>query len=260
MGLLKNKVILVTGAGKGIGKGIATKMAYEGANVIINYAHSKKEAYDVADEVAGCGQEPLVIRADVRDSKEVSAMVEKSLEAFGKIDVLVNNAGVTVRKPLEKTTENDWDKVVDTNLKGAYLCSKAVVGQMINKGSGKIINISSILSKFTLPGLIAYSASKGGLNLLTKAMALELASHQINVNALAPGTIEVERMREREDYDKDERGEGIPWGRVGFPEDIAEAAAFMASGRSDYITGQVFYIDGGISTRMANSKFDPEYI
>lgn len=260
MGLLKNKVILVTGAGKGIGKGIATKMAYEGANVIINYAHSKKEAYGVADEVADCGQESLVIRADVRDSNEVSAMVEKSLEAFGKIDVLVNNAGVTVRKPLGKTSEDDWDKVVDTNLKGAYLCSKAVVGQMIKKGSGKIINISSILSKVTLPGLVAYSTSKGGLNLLTKAMAVELARHQINVNALAPGTIEVSRMKDREDYNRDERGRGIPWGRVGFPEDVAEAATFMASERSNYITGQVLYIDGGISTRMAKSEFDPDFI
>lgn len=255
----QGKVAIVTGASSGIGKGIALRLATEGAAVIVNYAHSKEKAQEVVEKIKSEGGKGLAVKADVSKIGEVQAMVDLTVKEFGHIDILVSNAGIDPnvhnikQAGILEMSEDLWDKVLNTNLKGAFLCCQAVAREMVeqNRG-GRIIIISSVHGKATVARHGAYSASKGGLNMLTKELALELAPFRINVNAVAPGPIEIERyFTTFPDYNREILSKQVPMGRVGFPEDVAHAVAFFASEEASFITGQILYVDGGITTHLS---------
>lgn len=246
---LAGKVGIVTGAARGIGRGIALELSREGARIAVNYCSSEQMAHELVEQIHELGQEAFAIKADVSKSVEVNHMVSETVERFGGLDILVNNAAITIVKPFLEDTEEIWDRIIDINLKGAFLCSLAAAKVMVKRGRGKIVNISSVHGCATIPGVTHYAASKGGMNMLTKAMALDLAPYRINVNCIGPGCIEVEKMFDDPAYDREAWKDGAPWGRVGFPADIAKAVVFLASDDADYITGQVLYVDGGITAR-----------
>ncbi len=236
---LKNKVAIVTGAAQGIGKGIALALAKEGANVIVSDIRDAKE---VVKEIESFNVKAMFIKVDISKRQEVEKMVEMVLKKFGKIDVLVNNAGVYPFKTLTEMEEEDWDKVLDINLKGTFNCTKAVLPTMIKNKGGNIINISSIAALVGFQNLTHYSASKAGIIGFTKASALELAQYGIRVNVIAPGGIETpttKNMINKNFVDS------LPIKRIGKPKDIANAVIFLASEDSSYITGQCIVIDGG---------------
>jgi NAD(P)-dependent dehydrogenase (short-subunit alcohol dehydrogenase family) len=248
---LLDKTAIVTGAGTGIGAGIAVELARQGADVLINYAHSQEGAQEVARQVEACGRRAIVCRADVSRSDDIEAMVERAWKAFGRIDILVNNTGITRFVDFFELTEADWDQILDTNLKGMFICSQAVARHMRQTGGGVIINLGSVHGRTTVPDLVPYAASKGGIEGLTRAMALGLAPYNIRVNAVAPGLIEVDRVRRDPLYDRQMRANQIPLGRVGQPEDIARVVVFFASEDSCYVTGQVLYADGGMTSKLS---------
>ncbi len=242
---LNGKVALITGASKGIGYSIALEMAREGAHIITNYHTDKEGAKKAAEEIEKMRRKVLVVQADISKASEVDQMVKLSLKTFGKIDILVNNAGLAIWKPFFEITEEIWDRTLDVNLKGTFLCSQKVAWNMAKNKGGSIINISSIAAYGAMDCLASYCAAKGGMSLLTKAMAVELAPYNIRVNAIAPGTIAIERnFREDPKYPHDWIPY-IPMGRVGQTEDVVKAAIFFASDDTSYITGQMFYVDGG---------------
>jgi NAD(P)-dependent dehydrogenase (short-subunit alcohol dehydrogenase family) len=251
---LRGKTAIVTGAGKGIGRAIAVELASQGANVVINYAHSKAGAEAIAQKVKNLGQKAIVIKADISQAAEVNHMVETTIREFNQLNILVNNAGVTIFKDFFEVTEADWDFVHGINLKGAFLCSQAAARKMIEVGGGKIINIGSVHSHVSLPEFTPYAASKGGLNTLTTQMALALAPYKINVNSIAPGLIEVEKIRQDPIYNREHRARQIPLGRVGLPEDISKAVTFFASDDSDFTTGQILFVDGGQLTKLCMER------
>lgn len=243
--MLKNKTAIVTGAGQGIGKGIALALAKEGCNIVVSDIN-QETCEQVAAEITKLGVQSLAIKCDVSNKSEVDNLVKVASEKFNQIDILVNNAGIFPSVPFAKMTESDWDKVMNVNLKSMFLTSQAVISKMPE--GGKIINISSIASLVGFEGLVHYCASKGGVNGMVRALALELAPRKINVNAIAPGAIETPGVK----FD-DKTGQqmimAIPQKRMGVPEDIANAAVFLASEKSDYITGQVIVVDGGWTLR-----------
>lgn len=242
---LKNKVALVTGASKGIGYGIALGMAREGADVIVNYYTDKNGGEKAAEEIEKMSRQALAIGADVSKASEVNEMVESGIENFGKIDILVNNAGIAIWKPFFEITEQIWDRTLNVNLKGAFLCSQKVAQYMKENKEGSIVNISSIAARGAMDCLLPYCVSKGGMSLLTKAMAVELAPYNIRVNAIAPGTIAIERnFREDPEYPHNWVPH-IPLGRIGEVEDVVKAVIFLASDEARYVIGQMFYADGG---------------
>ena len=243
---LKDKVALITGAGTGIGYGLALGLAKEGAKIVANYRSSKGGAEEVAARIKEVGGDAVAVQADVSRIEEVNRLVERTVEVFGRIDILVNNAGIALWKPFFEITEDIWDRTIDTNLKGTFLCSQRAAKEMVKTGGGKIINITSSGGYAALEYLAPYCASKGGITLLTREMAMELAPYKINVNAVGPGSIEVERnLRDDPDYNETHK-KLIPIGRVGKPEDLVGAVVFLSSEDSDYITGQVLYVDGGM--------------
>ncbi len=248
---LEGKVAIVTGAGKGIGRGIVLELAREGADVTVNYAHSETGAREIVKKIIGMGRRAIAVKADVSKITEIKTMVETTWQEFGQIDILVNNTGVTERQKILDTTEEFWDRIMGINLKGAFFCMQAVARKMvINKNGGKIINIGSVHSKASFSELSAYASSKGAMNSLTVQTALELAPFKINVNTIAPGLIEVEKLEDDPRYIREAHAQQIAWSRVGFPEDIGKTVVFMASSDSDYITGQVIFVDGGLLTRL----------
>ena len=256
--MLNEKVAVVTGAGRGIGRSIAQGFSREGSAVVVNYLSSKSGADRLAEEIAREGGKAIAVQADVSDFNQVQDMLASTVERFGRIDILVNNAGLdpNLRRIEEigilEMSEEIWDRVINTNLKGTFLCSQAAARQMVKQQSGgRIIIISSIHAITTVPKYGAYAASKGGLNTLTKVLALELAPYGITVNTVAPGPIEIERVKEFPGYDRDKRSRQIPVGRVGIPEDVANAVIFFTSEQAGYITGQVLYVDGGLTARLA---------
>jgi len=248
---LEGKVALVTGASRGIGKAIALAFAQAGADVAI-CARNVAALGNVAEEIQGLGRHSVAIRADIGVKSDVEHMVEKIFKEFNAIDVLVNNAGIIMHSPMVKLSEEDWDKLMNTDIKGYYLVSKAVAPIMMKRKSGNIINISSInaqliKSTFGYGGLGAYCTAKAGVSMLTKVLAQELASYNIRVNAIGPGLIETE-MDYAYLHDKEKLQEAltrIPLSRIGQPSDIAETALFLASDASSYITGQTIFVDGG---------------
>lgn len=247
---LEDKIAIVTGAGRGIGSGIALRLAQEGAHLVINYAHSAAGAEEVAERIRAIGQQAITFKANVSKADEVQAMVERTVETFGRVDILVNNAGIDPHVPFLEMSEEQWDWIIDTNLKGNFLCSQAAAREMVKTGGGKIIIISSIHSFMTYMHITAYATTKGGLNAMTRQLALELAPDHINVNCIAPGAIHVEKFYSVMDYDPHMFDHEIPIGFIGYPEDIGAAAAFLASDDAKFITGHVLVVDGGTTARM----------
>jgi NAD(P)-dependent dehydrogenase (short-subunit alcohol dehydrogenase family) len=244
---LTGKVAIVTGAGRGIGKGIAKALADAHASVIVNDV-DLNVATEVSRQIESSGGRALPVKADVRKGDEISRMVETAVKELGGIHIWVNNAGIVLRKPAEEIAEDEWDKLIDINLKGTFLCAQAAAKAMMRAGQGgRIINISSIMGGVALPPRAAYCASKGGIIALTKDLAAEWAKHGITVNGIAPGWTITEMTQSYFSQEPVRRHllERIPLNRLGKPEDMAHLAVFLASEYSDYITGQTIYVDGG---------------
>lgn len=247
---LSGKNALVTGSSRGIGAGIAKALATQGANVAINYVKSQDKAEWVSGEVKGMGRESIVLQADVSKPADVKAMFKKLKDTWGRLDILVNNAGVISYAPFEQISQKQWDEVIDTNLRGQFICSQEAVKMMKESGWGRIINIASIASGgvgIGFTNISHYTASKGGVIGLTENMAMELGKHGINVNAIAPGGIETDMAAAVKDDPETLKAmlAKVPKGRLGQPEDIGAAAVFLASEEADYVTGSVLYVDGG---------------
>lgn len=243
---LKGKVAIVTGGAQGIGKSIATQLALAGANVVIADV-MEEVAKSTAQEISQKGSEAISIGVDVSSLSSVEEMVKKTLDKFGRIDILINNAGITRDALVMRMKEEDWDLVLDINLKGAFNCIKTVSPIMMKQKSGKIVNIASIVGIIGNAGQANYSASKGGLIALTKTCARELASRRINVNAVAPGFIQTSMTERLSAQVKEKLSSQIPLGELGKPEDVASAVLFLVSEKASYITGEVIKVDGGMA-------------
>jgi len=259
---LKDKVALVTGSSSGIGKAIAIGLAEEGADAIINYHTRQTAAAEVVNKIRAMGRRSTKIQADVAKKKEVNKLIEQGWSYFGKIDILVNNAGITLGKTFLEITEESWDKVLNTNLKGSFFCSQIISKKMIeNKIQGKIINVSSVNALQVEPNCIHYNVSKGGMHSLTRSLALELAPYNINVNEIAPGFISGTNIQSIEPLDDPhfirECIRNIPLGRFGTPEDCVGAVVLLASDEGRYIQGQTVIIDGGLTIKQYG-KIEPE--
>jgi NAD(P)-dependent dehydrogenase (short-subunit alcohol dehydrogenase family) len=246
---LLGKFALVTGAGRGIGKGIALELARAGCDVAVNDL-DPEAPQGTADEIKALGRQAIVVAGDVSRSADVEKMFSSTLDAFGRLDILVNNAGIQTWKPLLDLTEEEWDRVLDTNLKGSFLCTRQAAQHMQGVG-GSIINIGSGCNKWAFANLVDYTASKGGVEMFTKVAAVELGPKRIRVNCVAPGAIEVERTKlELPDY-AGMWAELTPLGRIGTPRDIGLAVVFLAGDKAGFITGQTIWVDGGLYTRPA---------
>lgn len=246
-GELAGKVALVTGASRGIGRGIAGKLAAQGAVVLVNYNGSEQKAREVVEEIVNAGGRAECICCDVSDFTACGSMVETIIEKYGHVDILVNNAGVTRDNLIMRMSEEDYDRVLDINLKGAFNTIRHLSRYFLKQRSGKIVNISSVSGVMGNAGQANYSASKAGLIGLTKSVARELASRGICVNAVAPGFIDTEMTQALSEKAREAGVAAVPMGRMGSVEDIAELVAFLAGDRSDYITGQVICVDGGMA-------------
>ncbi|KGP92827.1 3-oxoacyl-ACP reductase [Pontibacillus chungwhensis BH030062] len=244
--MLEGKVALVTGASRGIGRAIALELARQGAKVAVNYAGSEQKAQDVVDEITSLGTEGIKIQANVSSEEEVKAMVKQVTETFGRIDILINNAGITRDNLLMRMKEEEFDQVIDTNLKGVFLTTKAVTRPMMKQKGGKIINIASVVGVSGNPGQANYVAAKAGVIGLTKTSAKELAARNILVNAVAPGFIETDMTDELTDEQVESMQSMIPLSRLGQGEDIAKVVRFLASDDANYMTGQTLHVDGGM--------------
>jgi NAD(P)-dependent dehydrogenase (short-subunit alcohol dehydrogenase family) len=246
---LEGRAAVVTGGATGIGRVTARALAREGCRVAVNYLAAPEQADDTVRELTEMGVDAFAVRADVRRATEVTAMMDAAAARFGRLDVLVNNAAVQREGAFLDVTEDDWDLVVDTNLKGSFLCTQAAARHMIAAGGGSIVNIGSGCNYVPFPQLVAYTASKGGLEMLTKVASLSFAPQQIRVNCIAPGAILIERTRqELPDY-AGSFARITPMGRIGTPEDVAEAVVFLAGDASRFITGQTIAVDGGLFTQ-----------
>ena len=244
--LLDGKVALVTGASRGIGRAIALKLAAEGAKVAINYAGNTAKAEEVKAEIEKNGGQAILVQADVADSAAVEAMVNATVEAFGQIDILVNNAGITRDGLMMRMKDEDFDAVINTNLKGVFYCTKLVSKLMMKKRSGRIINMASVVGLMGNAGQTNYAAAKAGVIGFSKSAAKELAARGITVNMVAPGFIDTDMTASMTDKAKEMTLTGIPLNRMGTPEDVANAVAFLVSDNASYITGQVINVDGGM--------------
>jgi 3-oxoacyl-[acyl-carrier protein] reductase len=242
---LKGKVALVTGAAQGIGKAVGLLLARNGANIVVSDINLEK-AEETAKEIESIGRNAMAVKVDVANLSDVERMVAAVLEKFDKIDILVNNAGITRDKLILRMTEEDWDVVLNVNLKGTFNCTKAVIRHMAKQRSGKIVSIASVVGEMGNAGQVNYSASKAGVIGLTKTIAREFAQRGINVNAIAPGYIETPMTEVLPEKVKEELRRLIPMERLGKPEDVAEAALFLVSEESNYITGHVLNVNGGI--------------
>ena len=242
----ETKTVFVTGASRGIGKEIALKYAENGYNVIINYVSEKTNVEELKKEFEEKGVKALIMQADVTDATKIEEVVKKGVEEFGKIDVLVNNAGITRDNLLMRMSEEEFDKVIEINLKGTYIVTKAVTKYMMKKRIGSIINLSSVVGVVGNAGQCNYSASKAGIIGFTKSVAKELASRNIRANAIAPGFIETDMTAVLSDSVKENIHNQIPLKRMGTAKEVANLAYFLGSEESSYITGQVINIDGGM--------------
>lgn len=245
--MLTGKVALVTGAGRGIGREVALTLAEYGADVIVNYNGSKEKAQEVAARIEEMGRKAVAVQCSVADFESCGKMITDMLTVFGHIDILVNNAGITRDNLVIRMTEQDFDAVVDTNLKGTFNTIKHLYRPFIKQKSGRIINLSSVTGVQGNAGQANYAASKAGVIGLTKSMARELASRNITVNAVAPGYIDTDMTQAMTDAAKEATVAQIPLKRVGMPRDVAETVAFLASDKAAYITGQVICVDGGMA-------------
>ncbi|WPX09852.1 3-oxoacyl-[acyl-carrier-protein] reductase [Anaerocellum danielii] len=246
MELLKGKVALITGASRGIGRAIALKFAQNGANIVINFASSQSQAENLKEEIEKIGTKAMIIKCDVSNADEVSQMFSQVEKDFGRLDILVNNAGITKDGLILRMSEEDFDRVIAINLKGAFLCAKAAAKMMVKQRFGNIINISSVVGIAGNIGQANYAASKAGIIGLTKSLAKELASRNIRVNAIAPGFIKTDMTEVLSDKVKETMLSSIPLGRFGEADEVANVALFLASSLSSYVTGQVIVVDGGM--------------
>ncbi|MEW6977738.1 MULTISPECIES: 3-oxoacyl-[acyl-carrier-protein] reductase [Bacillus] len=244
--MLTNKTAVVTGASRGIGRSIAIDLAKNGANVVVNYSGNEAKANEVVDEIKALGKQAFAVKADVSNAEEVQALMKQAIDTFGSIDILVNNAGITKDNLLMRMKENEWDDVININLKGVFNCTKAVTRQMMKQRSGRIINVASVVGVCGNPGQANYVAAKAGVIGLTKTTAKELASRHITVNAVAPGFISTDMTDKLDDNVQTEMLKQIPLARFGAPEDISNVVVFLASEGAGYITGQTIQVDGGM--------------
>ncbi len=245
--MFKGKVAMVTGAARGIGRAIAGAFAEQSAHVVINDILAEEELAQIAAAISPSGIESIGIQADVTDSKQVKYMMQRAVKTFGRLDILVNNAGIIRRGSIETVSELEWDQVIAVNLKGTFNCCHAAADLMIKQGSGKIVNVSSIVGKTgditSAPG---YGPSKAGIDALTKTLARQLAAHGINVNGVAPHAIETEMSAEWSEEKRKSIIDAIPLKRLGQPQEVAEAVLFLASDKADFITGEIIDVNGGV--------------
>ena len=241
----KDKVVIITGGGRGIGKEIATAFAREGSRIVL-FDVNEAILKEAEDDIKAIGREAMGLKVDVSNLSQVEEMVQKVLDKFSKIDILINNAGITRDNLLLRMKEDEWDSVINVNLKGAFNCTKAVARTMLKQRNGKIVNIASIIGIMGNAGQTNYAASKGGIISFTKSVAKELASRNINVNAIAPGFIKTEMTAKLSDELRESMLKMIPLARFGEPTDVADLALFLASEDSRYITGEVIKLDGGM--------------
>ncbi|MCK4348934.1 MAG: 3-oxoacyl-[acyl-carrier-protein] reductase [Thermoplasmatales archaeon] len=241
-----NKVALVTGSSRGIGRAIALELAKSGISIVINNHEDPQEGIKVVNEIDKIGQRAIYLQADVSDPEQVKKMIEKIIEEFGRIDILINNAGITEDKMLENMDIDQWNRVIAVNLTGTFNCTKAVIKYMKIQGSGKIVNISSISAQTGNMGQSNYSASKGGIISFTKTVAKEYAKDGININAVAPGFIETKMLETIPEKLMQKLLSQVPVRRLGKPEEVAKLVHFLASDDANYITGQVININGGL--------------
>lgn len=250
---LQNKVALVTGASSGIGKAIATRFAAEGAHVAVNYRPGGQHDVDAAvAEAAAFGTTSIAIAADVSKREDVERMVQQVVARFGRLDILVNNAGIEIKRPFLEVTDDEWNRVIAVNLYGAFVVSQLGARQMVQQGGGKIVNISSVHEDIPFPEYTAYCVSKGGLRMMMRNLAIELAPYKINVNNIAPGAIATpinQAVLDDPTALKNAVSE-IPWGRFGKPEEVAAVAVFLASDEAEYVTGSTYYVDGGLTQQV----------
>ena len=244
--MLKGKTAIITGSGRGIGKAVAVKLASLGANIVINDIPASADADATAEEIRGMGAQCISIKGDITDINDVKALVDGAVKEFGGVDIFVNNAGITRDSLMLRMSEQDWDMVLNINLKGAFNCIKTVVRPMMKQRSGSIINMASISGVIGNAGQANYSASKAGLIGLTKTTAKEFSSRGIRCNAVAPGFIKSAMTDKLAEDTKKKYYDAIPLGRFGTVDDIADCVAFLASDMSSYITGQVICVDGGL--------------
>ncbi len=248
---LEGKTALVTGASKGVGKGIALELGQAGCDVAVNYRSDAAGAEDTVRQLAAMGRRGFSVRADVANSADVNRMFDEVLGRFQRLDILVNNAGIQTWKALLELTEAEWDRVISTNLKGCFLCTQRAARHMKDRGGGSIINIGSGCNKIAFPKLVDYTASKGGIEMFTKVAACELGPYKIRVNCVAPGAIEIERTRQEAGDYAGTWSALTPLGRVGTPADVGRACVFLAGEAADFITGQTLWVDGGLFAKPA---------
>lgn len=249
--LLEGRTALVTGASKGVGKGIALELAKLGCDVFVNYNSDRDGALATVAEIGKTGRRAQAVQANVGLSADVSRMFDEVFAAAPKLDILVNNAGVQTWKALLDLTEAEWDRVIDTNLKGTFLCTQRAAARMKDTGGGSIVNIGSGCNKIAFPHLVDYTASKGGIEQFTKVAAVELGEYKIRVNCVAPGAVEIERTKQETGNYGSTWASLTPLGRIGLPEDIGHAVAFLCGDRADFITGQTIWVDGGLFSKPA---------
>jgi len=242
----ERKTAFITGGSRGIGRAIARRLAKDGFNIVINYSKSDRSAEEVVREVKEYGVEAMAIKCDVSKYDEVEKAIDKIVEEFGSIDVVVNNAGISLRALVTETTEEQWERVINTNLKGAFLCSRRALPAMITNKAGRIINISSVWGLYGASYEAIYATAKGGLISFSQSLAREVGPSGITVNAIAPGAIDTEMLSQELDTDEmNSLIEEIPVGRLGKSEEVAAACIYLASDTSSYINGQVLRLDGG---------------
>ena len=250
---LKDKVALVTGANSGIGQAIATRFAAEGAHVAVNYLPGGHRAEDAAAEIATFGTTGIAVSGDVSKREDVERMVAEVVQRFGRLDIAVNNAGIEIKKPFLEVTDDEWNRVISVDLFGVFLVSQVSARQMVRQGSGgRLVNISSVHEDIPFPQYAAYCAAKGGVRMLMRNLAMELAPHHISVNNVAPGAIATPINQSVLD-DPTARANAIseiPWGRFGKPEEVAAVALFLASDEAEYVTGSTYYVDGGLTQQV----------
>ena len=250
---LENKVALVTGASSGIGKAIAARYAAEGAHVGVNYLPGGTRQADADAQVAGYATEGLAVGGDVSKREDVERMIAEVTAKFGRIDIAVNNAGIEIKRPFLEVTDEEWTRVINVNLLGSFLVHQVAARAMVKQGGGgKLINISSVHEDIPFPEFTAYCASKGGIRMMMRNMAMELAPYKINVNNIAPGAIATpinQKVLDDPVASKNAISE-IPWGRFGRPEEVASVAVFLASDEAEYVTGSTYYVDGGLTQQV----------
>lgn len=243
----EGKTAVVTGGSRGIGRALCLELAKGGANVVLCYAGNEAAARETAAAIEALGAKALAVRCDVSDAAQADALVKTAVEAFGRVDILVNNAGITRDNLLMRMSEADFDAVISANLKGTFLCMKAASKLMLKQRYGRIVNLSSVVALRGNAGQVNYAASKAGVIGMTKSLAKELASRGVTVNAVAPGFIETDMTAALPESARAAAQGSIPMGRLGAPEDVARAVAFLAGDEAAYITGQVLAVDGGMS-------------